>query len=187
MNELVEHLILSITIVVLLLLVALGWRDALIVALAIPLTLFVTLGTGMLAGQTINRITLFALTLSLGLLVDDAIVVVENIHRHYQAQKMPRLQAAITAVNEIGSPTVLATLTVILAFLPMFFVTGMMGPYMAPIPFNVPVAMLASLMVAFIVTPWAAFRLGEGTARRGREVGGYLDIQTVQESTRTAP
>ncbi|MHB8173681.1 MAG: efflux RND transporter permease subunit [Nitrospirota bacterium] len=158
-NELVRHLILSIVIVVMLLLVALGWRDAAIVALAIPLTLFVTLGTGMLAGQTINRITLFALTLSLGLLVDDAIVVVENIHRHYQAQKMPRLQAAITAVNEIGSPTVLATLTVILAFLPMFFVTGMMGPYMAPIPFNVPVAMLASLMIAFIVTPWAAFRL----------------------------
>ncbi len=86
-------------------------------------------------------------------------MVVENIHRHYQAQKMPRLQAAITAVNEIGSPTVLATLTVILAFLPMFFVTGMMGPYMAPIPFNVPVAMTASLMIAFIVTPWAAFRL----------------------------
>ncbi len=158
-NELVRHLVLSIIIVVMLLLVALGWRDAMIVALAIPLTLFVTLGTGMLAGQTINRITLFALTLSLGLLVDDAIVVVENIHRHYQAQKMPRLQAAITAVNEIGSPTVLATLTVILAFLPMFFVTGMMGPYMAPIPFNVPVAMLASLMIAFIVTPWAAFRL----------------------------
>ncbi len=158
-NELVEHLILSIVIVILLLLLALGWRDALIVALAIPLTLFVTLGVGMLAGQTINRITLFALTLSLGLLVDDAIVVVENIHRHYQMQRRPRLHAAIEAVNEIGSPTVLATLTVILAFLPMFFVTGMMGPYMAPIPFNVPVAMLASLMVAFIVTPWAAYRL----------------------------
>ncbi len=158
-NELVEHLFLSITIVALLLVVALGWRDALIVALAIPLTLFVTLGAGMLAGQTVNRITLYALTLSLGLLVDDAIVVVENIHRHYQMERMPRLNAAIAAVNEIGSPTVLATLTVILAFLPMFFVTGMMGPYMAPIPFNVPVAMLASLMVAFIVTPWAAYRL----------------------------
>jgi len=158
-NELVEHLLLSIIIVVLLLLLALGWRDALIVALAIPLTLFVTLGVGMLAGQTVNRITLFALTLSLGLLVDDAIVVVENIHRHYQMDRHPRLAASIMAVNEIGSPTVLATLTVILAFLPMFFVTGMMGPYMAPIPFNVPVAMLASLLVAFIVTPWASYRL----------------------------
>ncbi|HEY3347418.1 MAG TPA: efflux RND transporter permease subunit [Nitrospirota bacterium] len=164
-NELVDHLFLSILIVVLLLLIALGWRDALIVALAIPLTLFVTLGAGMLTGQTINRITLFALTLSLGLLVDDAIVVVENIHRHYTAGVKDKLQSAIMAVNEIGSPTVLATLTVILAFLPMKFVTGMMGPYMAPIPFNVPVAMLASLMVAFIVTPWAAYRLiksGEG-------------------------
>ena len=160
-NELVYHLALSILIVILLLFVSLGWRDALIVALAIPLTLFVTLGVGMLAGQTINRITLFALILSLGLLVDDAIVVVENIHRHYQLQRHPRLHASILAVNEIGSPTVLATFTVILAFLPMFFVTGMMGPYMAPIPFNVPAAMLASLMVAFIVTPWAAYRLVE--------------------------
>ena len=158
-NELVEHLMLSIAIVVLLLLLALGWRDALIVAMAIPLTLSVTLGAGMLFGQTINRITLFALTLSLGLLVDDAIVVVENMHRHYQSEKHPRLFASILAVNEIGSPTVLATLTVILAFLPMRFVTGMMGPYMGPIPFNVPVAMLASLMIAFIVTPWAAYRL----------------------------
>ncbi len=158
-NELVDHLALSIVIVILLLVVSLGWRDAVIVALAIPLTLFVTLGVGMLVGQTINRITLFALILSLGLLVDDAIVVVENIHRHYQLQRHPRLNASIMAVNEIGSPTVLATLTVILAFLPMFFVTGMMGPYMAPIPFNVPAAMLASLMVAFIVTPWAAYRL----------------------------
>jgi len=158
-NELVEHLVLSITIVVLLLFLALGWRDALIVATAIPLTLFITLGVGMLFGQTINRITLFALTLSLGLLVDDAIVVVENVHRHYQMQRHPRLHASIMAVNEIGSPTVLATITVMLAFLPMYFVTGMMGPYMAPIPFNVPVAMLASLLVAFIVTPWAAYRL----------------------------
>ncbi|HLB24796.1 MAG TPA: efflux RND transporter permease subunit, partial [Nitrospirota bacterium] len=158
-NELVEHLLISITVVVLLLLVALGWRDSLIVALAIPLTLFVTLGTGMLAGQTINRITLFAMTLSLGLLVDDAIVVVENIHRHFQTGDRPRLQAAVEAVNEIGSPTVLATLTVILAFLPMLFVTGMMGPYMGPIPFNVPVAMLGSMLVAFVVTPWAAYRL----------------------------
>jgi multidrug efflux pump subunit AcrB len=171
-NELVDHLTLSILIVILLLVVSLGWRDALIVALAIPLTLFVTLGVGMLVGQTINRITLFALILSLGLLVDDAIVVVENIHRHYQLQRHPRLNASIMAVNEIGSPTVLATLTVILAFLPMFFVTGMMGPYMAPIPFNVPVAMLASLMVAFIVTPWAAYRLVKVKHEEGEKLEG---------------
>jgi len=170
-NELVFHLFLSIVIVIVLLVVALGWRDAFIVAIAIPLTLFVTLGVGMLVGQTINRITLFALILSLGLLVDDAIVVVENIHRHYQLQRHPRLNASILAVNEIGSPTILATLTVILAFVPMYYVTGMMGPYMAPIPFNVPTAMLASLAVAFIVTPWASYRL----VRVKHEQGGRVE------------
>jgi multidrug efflux pump subunit AcrB len=158
-NELVFHLVLSIIIVVALLYFTLGWREAAIVALAIPLTLFITLAVGMVAGQTINRITLFALILSLGLLVDDAIVVVENIHRHYRLQQHSRLQGAILAVNEIGMPTILATFTVVLAFIPMAFVTGMMGPYMMPIPFNVPVAMITSLFVAFIVTPWASYRL----------------------------
>ncbi|HAK60495.1 MAG TPA: AcrB/AcrD/AcrF family protein [Nitrospiraceae bacterium] len=158
-NELVYHLVLSIIIVIALLYFTLGWREAAIVALAIPLTLSITLAVGMIAGQTINRITLFALILSLGLLVDDAIVVVENIHRHYKLQQHSRLQGAIFAVNEIGMPTILATLTVVLAFIPMAFVTGMMGPYMAPIPFNVPIAMITSLLVAFIVTPWASYRL----------------------------
>ncbi len=149
-NELVFHLAVSIIVVIILLFVTLGWREAAIVALAIPLTLFITLGIGMIAGQTINRITLFALILSLGLLVDDAIVVVENIHRHYKLQQHSRLQGAILAVNEIGMPTILATLTVVLAFIPMAFVTGMMGPYMRPIPFNVPVAMITSLFVVFL-------------------------------------
>ncbi len=158
-NELVFHLIVSIVVVIILLFVTLGWREAAIVALAIPLTLFITLAIGMVTGQTINRITLFALILSLGLLVDDAIVVVENIHRHYKLQQHSRLQGAILAVNEIGMPTILATVTVVLAFIPMAFVTGMMGPYMRPIPFNVPVAMITSLFVAFIVTPWASYRL----------------------------
>jgi len=161
-NELVFHLIVSIIVVIVLLYFTLGWREAAIVALAIPLTLFITLAIGMVAGQTINRITLFALILSLGLLVDDAIVVVENIHRHYQVQQQSRLQGAILAVNEIGMPTILATFTVVLAFIPMAFVTGMMGPYMMPIPFNVPVAMVTSLFVAFIVTPWASYRLMRG-------------------------
>jgi multidrug efflux pump subunit AcrB len=158
-NELVFHLVVSIIVVIILLFFTLGWREAAIVALAIPLTLFITLAVGMVAGQTINRITLFALILSLGLLVDDAIVVVENIHRHYKLQQHSRLQGAILAVNEIGMPTILATLTVVLAFIPMAFVTGMMGPYMRPIPFNVPVAMITSLLVAFVVTPWASYRL----------------------------
>ncbi len=158
-NELVYHLVLSIIIVIVLLYFTLGWREAAIVALAIPLTLAITLAVGMIAGQTINRITLFALILSLGLLVDDAIVVVENIHRHYKLQQHSRLQGAILAVNEIGMPTILATFTVVLAFIPMAFVTGMMGPYMLPIPINVPVAMITSLLVAFIVTPWASYRM----------------------------
>ena len=158
-NELVFHLAVSIIVVIILLYFTLGWREAAIVALAIPLTLFITLAVGMIAGQTINRITLFALILSLGLLVDDAIVVVENIHRHYKLQQQSRLQGAILAVNEIGMPTILATFTVVLAFIPMAFVTGMMGPYMMPIPINVPVAMITSLFIAFIVTPWASYRL----------------------------
>jgi multidrug efflux pump subunit AcrB len=166
-NELVFHLAVSIIVVIILLYFALGWREAGIVALAIPLTLFITLAIGMLFGQTINRITLFALILSLGLLVDDAIVVVENIHRHYQLQQHSRLQGAILAVNEIGMPTILATITVVLAFIPMAFVTGMMGPYMMPIPFNVPVAMVTSLFVAFIVTPWASYRLMKGEDHGG--------------------
>ena len=158
-NELVFHLVVSIIVVIVLLFFTLGWREAAIVALAIPLTLFITLAVGMVLGQTINRITLFALILSLGLLVDDAIVVVENIHRHYRLQQHSRLQGAIMAVNEIGMPTILATVTVVLAFIPMAFVTGMMGSYMKPIPFNVPVAMIVSLFVAFVVTPWASYRL----------------------------
>lgn len=158
-NELIERLLEAIVIVVLLLLV-LGWRQAIVVAMAIPLTLFVTLAVGMLAGQTINRITLFALILALGLLVDDAIVLVENIHRHFaQRPDAPRVQTVVAAVAEIGSPTTLATLTVMLSFLPMLFVTGMMGPYMRPIPINVPVAMAASLFIAFTITPWATLRL----------------------------
>ena len=158
-NELIQRLIEAIVIVVILLL-TLGWREALVVATAIPLTLFVTLGVGMLTGQTVNRITLFALILALGLLVDDAIVLVENIHRHYAMDAgKSKADATISAVREIGSPTALATLTVMLSFLPMLFVTGMMGPYMRPIPINVPIAMIASLGIAFAITPWATFAL----------------------------
>lgn len=158
-NELIERLVEAIVIVVLLLLV-LGWREALVVATAIPLTLFVTLGIGMMTGQSINRITLFALILGLGLLVDQAIVIVENIHRHYQVDpQTPKEESTVAAVAEIGSPTTLATVTVVLSFLPMLFVTGMMGPYMRPIPINVPISMIASLLIAFAITPWATYAL----------------------------
>ncbi|HES58186.1 MAG TPA: efflux RND transporter permease subunit [Firmicutes bacterium] len=176
-NELVIHLGWAIVIVLGLLILALGWRDAAVVAVAIPLTLLVTLAVGYLAGQTINRITLFALILSLGLLVDDAIVVVENIHRHLKMRPKGAnlIRTCILAVNEISNPTIYATLTVMVSMIPMAFVTGMMGPYMGPIPFNVPVAMLISLLVAFKVTPYLALRwlrvkpFGEGTPVSGNQ------------------
>ncbi|AZV47128.1 AcrB/AcrD/AcrF family protein [Nautilia sp. PV-1] len=157
-NELIYHLLISLGIIVILLIIMLGWREALIVAFTVPLILSITLFIGMLAGQTINRITLFALILSLGLLVDSAIIVIENIHRHFEIGDKPREYAAIYATNEIGNPTNIATLAIILAFVPMFFVTGMMGPYMQPIPFNVPIAMIASLVIAYIFTPWASVK-----------------------------
>ncbi len=167
-NLLVEHLGIAIASVVLILLLFLGWREAAIVTLNIPLILFVVLAVGLLAGQTINRITLFALILALGLLVDDAIVVVENIHRHLRrgARSLAdKAEIIARATNETGRPTIVATFAVILAFIPMAFVTGMMGPYMGPIPFNTPVAMLASLIIAYMFTPWIAQRwLKAGTA-----------------------
>jgi len=157
-NSLMEHLAIAVGTIILLLIVFLGWRAAGIVTVTIPLILFVTLAVGYVAGQSINRITLFALILSLGLLVDDSIVVIENIFRHYAQRVGDRMAGAVKAVNEIGRPTNLATFTVILAFLPMLWVTGMMGPYMGPIPFNVPVAMIVSLAIAYTVAPWAAYR-----------------------------
>ncbi|MDD4881400.1 MAG: efflux RND transporter permease subunit [Gallionellaceae bacterium] len=157
-NELVSHLGIAIGSVVVILVVFLGWREAGIVTLTVPLILFVVLAVGLAFGQTINRITLFALILSLGLLVDAAIVVIENIHRHlhHGTQGKDFGQVLIEATNEIGNPTNVATIAVILAFIPMAFVTGMMGPFMAPIPFNVPVAMIASIVIAYMVVPWAS-------------------------------
>ncbi len=162
-GDLYQSLLIAIATVVGLLVMFLGWREAAIVAFVIPLTLAGTLAVGWMAGQTINRITLFALILALGTLVDDAIAVTENIHRHFESvppsDRRQKTAAAISAVNELGTPVILSTITVILAFLPMRFVTGMMGPYMGPIPFNVPVAMLISTTLAVTVTPFLALRL----------------------------
>ncbi len=157
-NVLMEHLAIAIITIIVLLVIFLGWRAAGIVTLTIPLILFIVLTIGFIFGHSINRITLFALILSLGMLVDDSIVVVENIFRHYSRKGIDKLSATVQAVNEIGKPTNLATFTVILAFLPMAWVTGMMGPYMGPIPFYVPVAMITSLLIAYTVAPWAAYR-----------------------------
>lgn len=165
-NTLVEHLGIAIISVVILLMFFLGWREASVVIFSIPLILCLVLGIGWLAGQTINRITLFALILSLGLLVDDSIVVIENIHRHLiQGIQRNFGRLVIDAANEIGKPTIIATLTVILALLPMAFVSGMMGPFMAPIPFNAPLAMLVSLIIAYTVVPYLAYRWLKKKAR----------------------
>ncbi len=156
-NTLVEHLGIAIVSVSLLLWFFLGWREAGIVTLTVPLTLFAVLTVDLIVGQSINRITLFALILSLGLLVDGAIVVIENIHRHLHGGPVKNFnRTVVQATNEIGNPTNMATLAVILAFVPMAFVSGMMGPFMRPIPINVPVAMIASLILAYTVVPWAA-------------------------------
>ncbi len=156
-DELAKHLGIAVLSVIALLTIMLGWREAMIVALAVPMTLGVTLLANLLVGYTINRVTLFALILSLGLLVDDPIVDVENIHRHFKLKKHPPLDATLLAVDEVRPPTILATLAVTASFIPLFFITGMMGPYMRPMALNVPVAMIMSLVVAFTVTPWATY------------------------------
>ena len=180
-NTLVEHLGIAIASVVVVLLFFLGWREAAIVTLTVPLILFVVLTVGLVAGQTMNRITLFALILSLGLLVDAAIVVVENIHRHLHHGGAANFkEALVQATNEIGNPTNVATIAVILAFIPMAFVTGMMGPFMQPIPFNVPVAMVASLLIAYMVVPWAAYRMLKGKALAELEKAPTLEEQDAK-------
>jgi multidrug efflux pump subunit AcrB len=162
-NELVDHLLIATLSVVALISLAMGWRSGLVVGVAVPVTLALTLFIYFLAGYTLNRVTLFALIFSIGILVDDAIVVVENIERHYREKKgQPLLRTAIEAVDEVGNPTILATFTVIAAILPMAFVRGLMGPYMRPIPTGASAAMLFSLAIAFMVTPWAAYRLFKG-------------------------
>ena len=159
-NELVEHLLIATLSVVALISLAMGWRSGLVVGIAVPVTLALTLFIYFLAGYTLNRVTLFALIFSIGILVDDAIVVVENIERHHRERKgLPFARIAVEATDEVGNPTILATFTVIAAILPMAFVRGMMGPYMSPIPTGASAAMLFSLAVAFIVTPWAAYRI----------------------------
>ena len=161
-NELLFHMLIAVVSVSILIALTLGLRESLIVFLAIPVTLGLTLAVFYLYGYTLNRITLFALIFSIGILVDDAIVVLENIVRHWRLPEnagRPSRDIAIEAVNEVGNPTILATLAVVASILPMAFVGGLMGPYMRPIPIGASAAMLFSVLVAFIVTPWAAVRI----------------------------
>ena len=161
-NELLFHMLIAVVSVSILIAITLGFRESLIVFIAIPVTLALTLAVFYLYGYTLNRITLFALIFSIGILVDDAIVVVENIVRHWRMpanRERAPFDVAIEAVDEVGNPTILATLTVVAAILPMAFVGGLMGPYMRPIPIGASAAMVFSLLVAFMVTPWAAVRI----------------------------
>ncbi len=165
-NELVEGLGVAIVIVIALLTLSLGWREAFIVAVAVPVVFGLTLAVNLLFGYTINRVTLFALILALGLLVDDPIVDVENIARHFEERKKATRRIVIEAVAEIRPPLISATLAVIVSFLPMFFITGMMGPYMSPMALNVPISMFMSMLVAFAITPWLCFHMLKGKAGR---------------------
>ncbi len=161
-NELMHHLIITIIIIALMLVFALGWRESIIVTFTVPAILAVTLFTAWMTGQTMNRITLFALLLSLGLLVDAAIIVIENIHRHLHSHGVEDKEMGellVEATDEIGAPTNIATLAIILTMVPMAFVGGMMGSFMKPIPYNVPVALIASLFVAYIFTPYLSLKL----------------------------
>jgi multidrug efflux pump subunit AcrB len=185
-NELLLHMMIAILSVSLLIWIVLGLREAGVVATAIPVTLALTLAVFYFYGYTLNRITLFALIFSIGILVDDAIVVVENITRHYRLpenRERPIVDIALEAVNEVGNPTILATFAVIAAILPMAFVSGLMGPYMRPIPIGASAAMVFSLLVAFVVTPWASLRLlkresGHGNShdREGWTTRGYRRV-----------
>jgi len=157
-NELIEHLLIATFSIVLLIAVTLGWRESLIVAVTIPVTLAIALFLSEMYGYSLNRVTLFALIFSIGILVDNSIVVLENIHRWFSMRKLPPDQAAIVATDEVGNPTILATFAVIVALLPMAFVTGLMGPYMRPIPINASVAMFFSMLIAFTLTPYLAIR-----------------------------
>src|SRR5215470_300228 len=161
-DELLKHLFIATLSVTLLIALALGWHESGVVLLAVPVTLALTLAIFYLFGYTLNRVTLFALIFSIGILVDDAIVVVENIVRHFRlpgSRGRPLVDVAVEAVDEVGNPTILATFAVIAAILPMAFVRGLMGPYMRPIPVGASAAMVFSLIVAFVVSPWAALRL----------------------------
>jgi len=137
--------------------VALGWREAIVVGITVPVILAVTLFFSKLYGFTLNRVTLFALIFSIGILVDAAIVVIENIHRWMSMGKVTPREAIIIATDEVGNPNILATVAIIAALVPMAFVTGLMGPYMRPIPINASTAIALSALVAFTVTPWAAY------------------------------
>ncbi len=168
-TELLWHLIIAIIAVTGIVVLAMGWRGGLVVFLSVPVTFALTLFAYYFLGYTLNRITLFALVFVTGIVVDDSIVIAENMYRHFKMKKLPPLQAAIYAINEVGNPTILATFTVIAAVLPMAFVSGMMGPYMSPMPIGASIAMIFSLLVALTLTPYFGYLFLRQTKKKESE------------------
>jgi multidrug efflux pump subunit AcrB len=158
-SELLMHLFGAIVAVTIVVMLAMGWRGGLVVFLSVPITFALTMFSYYFLDYTLNRITLFALVFVTGIVVDDSIIIAENMHRHFRMKQLPFFQAALRSIDEVGNPTILATFTVIAAVLPMIFVSGMMGPYMSPMPIGASIAMIFSLLVALMITPWLAYRL----------------------------
>lgn len=177
-SELLMHLFIAIVVVTLFVMLAMGWRGGLVVFLSVPVTFALTLFTYYLMGYTLNRITLFALVFITGIVVDDSIIIAENMHRHFKLRRLPIHQAAIYAINEVGNPTILATFTVIAAVLPMAFVSGMMGPYMSPMPIGASIAMLLSLVVALTLTPYLGYIFLREKEKKGKEKKPVILEQT---------
>ena len=148
---------------------AMGWRGGLVVFLSVPITFALTLLSYYMMDYTLNRITLFALVFVTGIVVDDSIIIAENMHRHFKMKRLPFKQAALYAINEVGNPTILATFTVIASVLPMAFVSGLMGPYMAPMPIGASIAMILSLFVALTITPYLGYIFLREKDKKGAE------------------
>ncbi len=176
-SELLLHLFVAIIAVTGFVMLAMGWRGGLVVFLSVPVTFALTLFSYYLLDYTLNRITLFALVFITGIVVDDSIIIAENMHRHFKMKRLPLLQAAIFAINEVGNPTILATFTVIAAVLPMAFVSGMMGPYMSPMPIGASIAMMLSLIVALTLTPYLGYIF-----LREKDGHGESESQTLEQS-----
>jgi multidrug efflux pump subunit AcrB len=185
-NELLVHLLMSIVAVTLFVMLAMGWRGGLVVFLSVPVTFALTLFAYYFMHYTLNRITLFALVFITGIVVDDSIIIAENMHRHFRMKRLPFGQAAIYAINEVGNPTILATLTVIAAVLPMAFVTGLMGPYMGPMPVGASIAMLFSLLVALTLTPYLGYIFLRGQEKHREKAARQLDQTRIYKIYRAA-
>ncbi|MEZ4796492.1 MAG: efflux RND transporter permease subunit [Flavobacteriaceae bacterium] len=182
-SELLLHLIGAIIAVTIVVMLAMGWRGGLVVFLSVPITFALTLLSYYMLDYTLNRITLFALVFVTGIVVDDSIIIAENMHRHFKMKRLPFKQAALYAINEVGNPTILATFTVIASVLPMAFVSGLMGPYMSPMPIGASIAMLLSLFVALTITPYLGYLfLREKEKKGAKDVAIETDEDSMQQS-----